>query len=230
MEAQAERRGQCERLRIGRRRADLTLALQRIVPALLCLHLRQHDREYSPRSSMMVPDRPPAPVGSGMLRARHRAFQYPPATQVHRPRSEPLQSLRHLQLQHRAASARQGLVGLGGEGGLLLGRHLLPLPRVELLVSSSLHRLPLPADGDARGSRLPEPKGRTYGELDVLFENRVPAREFRRTKVDQFREPSQDIVETSTISEEVKKCDEMDCVEVVEKDIISDSGHIELRG
>jgi SP family general alpha glucoside:H+ symporter-like MFS transporter len=34
--------------------------------------------------------------------------------------------------------------------------------------------------------RLPEPKGRTYGELDVLFENRVPARKFATTQVDQF--------------------------------------------
>ncbi|KAJ7585660.1 maltose permease [Mycena floridula] len=34
--------------------------------------------------------------------------------------------------------------------------------------------------------RLPETMGRTYGELDVLFENRVPAWRFRGTKVDQF--------------------------------------------
>lgn len=34
--------------------------------------------------------------------------------------------------------------------------------------------------------RLPEPKGRTYGELDVLFENRVSARKFRTTAADQF--------------------------------------------
>lgn len=33
---------------------------------------------------------------------------------------------------------------------------------------------------------LPEPKGRTYGELDVLFENKVPAREFKSTIVDPF--------------------------------------------
>lgn len=38
--------------------------------------------------------------------------------------------------------------------------------------------------------RLPEPKGRTYGELDVLFENRVPARKFRTTIVDQFASES----------------------------------------
>ena len=34
--------------------------------------------------------------------------------------------------------------------------------------------------------RLPEPKGRTYGELDVLFEQRVSARKFSTTAVDQF--------------------------------------------
>lgn len=31
--------------------------------------------------------------------------------------------------------------------------------------------------------RLPEPKGRTYGELDILFEKKVPARKFRTTDV-----------------------------------------------
>lgn len=34
--------------------------------------------------------------------------------------------------------------------------------------------------------RLPEPKDRTYGELDVLFENKVSARRFHKTRVDQF--------------------------------------------
>lgn len=37
--------------------------------------------------------------------------------------------------------------------------------------------------------RLPEPKGRTYAELDVLFEKRVPARKFASTKVDVFSHP-----------------------------------------
>jgi SP family general alpha glucoside:H+ symporter-like MFS transporter len=32
--------------------------------------------------------------------------------------------------------------------------------------------------------RLPEPKGRTYGELDILFEQGVPARKFKSTTVD----------------------------------------------
>lgn len=34
--------------------------------------------------------------------------------------------------------------------------------------------------------RLPEPKGRSYGELDILFEQRVPARKFKSTVVDEF--------------------------------------------
>lgn len=36
--------------------------------------------------------------------------------------------------------------------------------------------------------RLPEPKGRTYGELDVLFERRIPARQFSKTKVEPVAE------------------------------------------
>lgn len=35
--------------------------------------------------------------------------------------------------------------------------------------------------------RLPEPKNRTYGELDILFENKVSARKFAGTNVDFFR-------------------------------------------
>ncbi|KAI3398894.1 hypothetical protein diail_8403 [Diaporthe ilicicola] len=34
--------------------------------------------------------------------------------------------------------------------------------------------------------RLPEPRGRTYGELDMLFENGVSARKFKGTKVDPY--------------------------------------------
>lgn len=34
--------------------------------------------------------------------------------------------------------------------------------------------------------RLPEPKGRTYGELNELFEKKVPARKFKTTAVDIF--------------------------------------------
>ena len=38
--------------------------------------------------------------------------------------------------------------------------------------------------------RLPEPKDRTYAELDLLFEQRVPARKFAKTKIDPY---SQDL-------------------------------------
>jgi MFS transporter, SP family, general alpha glucoside:H+ symporter len=34
--------------------------------------------------------------------------------------------------------------------------------------------------------RLPEAKGRTYAELDLLFEQKVPARKFRTAVVDPF--------------------------------------------
>lgn len=34
--------------------------------------------------------------------------------------------------------------------------------------------------------RLPEPKGRTYGELDLLFEQKVSARKFSSTQVDPY--------------------------------------------
>jgi len=43
--------------------------------------------------------------------------------------------------------------------------------------------------------RLPEPKGRTYGELDVLFERKVSARKFKTTMVDQSSGEHLDIVE-----------------------------------
>jgi SP family general alpha glucoside:H+ symporter-like MFS transporter len=35
---------------------------------------------------------------------------------------------------------------------------------------------------------LPEMKGRSYRELDVLFHKGVPARKFRETKVDDMEE------------------------------------------
>jgi SP family general alpha glucoside:H+ symporter-like MFS transporter len=42
--------------------------------------------------------------------------------------------------------------------------------------------------------RLPEPKGRTYGELDILFEQRVSARKFKSTMVDQLTVVDSDLV------------------------------------
>lgn len=38
--------------------------------------------------------------------------------------------------------------------------------------------------------RVPEPKGRTYGEMDVLFAAKVPARKFRGAAVQEFTPPS----------------------------------------
>ncbi len=34
--------------------------------------------------------------------------------------------------------------------------------------------------------RLPETKGRSFGEIDLLYENKVPQRRFKSTQVDQF--------------------------------------------
>ena len=36
--------------------------------------------------------------------------------------------------------------------------------------------------------RIPEPSGRSFAELDLLFEQKVPARKFKSTKVDVFDE------------------------------------------
>ena len=36
--------------------------------------------------------------------------------------------------------------------------------------------------------RVPEPSGRSFAELDLLFERKVPARKFATTKVDVFEE------------------------------------------
>ncbi|KAJ7121612.1 maltose permease [Mycena epipterygia] len=49
--------------------------------------------------------------------------------------------------------------------------------------------------------RLPETMGRSYGELDVLFENKVPAWRFARTKVDQFGLPDTVHVDEKTSHE-----------------------------
>ncbi|VUC33093.1 unnamed protein product [Clonostachys rosea] len=43
--------------------------------------------------------------------------------------------------------------------------------------------------------RLPETKDRTFGEIDVLFENRIPARKFKYTKVDQFAQGSSEKID-----------------------------------
>ncbi|KAF9730464.1 hypothetical protein PMIN06_001315 [Paraphaeosphaeria minitans] len=43
--------------------------------------------------------------------------------------------------------------------------------------------------------RLPEPKGRTYGELDILFERRVSARKFGATVVREFEDDEASVAE-----------------------------------
>ncbi|ROT41547.1 MFS general substrate transporter, partial [Sodiomyces alkalinus F11] len=45
--------------------------------------------------------------------------------------------------------------------------------------------------------RLPEPKDRTYAELDLLFEHQVPARKFAKTKIDPY---SQDLAMEKRLS------------------------------
>ena len=49
--------------------------------------------------------------------------------------------------------------------------------------------------------RLPEPKGRTYGELDILFENKVSARKFATTAVDQFSSDHMEIIQEDVFEE-----------------------------
>ncbi|KAK4039656.1 general substrate transporter [Parachaetomium inaequale] len=52
--------------------------------------------------------------------------------------------------------------------------------------------------------RLPEPKGRTYAELDLLFERRVPARKFAKTKIDPFAQSGEKRMSGETV-EHVEK-------------------------
>ncbi|KAG5929003.1 hypothetical protein E4U53_002533 [Claviceps sorghi] len=51
--------------------------------------------------------------------------------------------------------------------------------------------------------RLPEPKGRTYGELDILFEHGVSARKFKTTNVDQIGANSDDSSEKEKFGEHI---------------------------
>ncbi|EXJ95243.1 MFS transporter, SP family, general alpha glucoside:H+ symporter [Capronia coronata CBS 617.96] len=48
--------------------------------------------------------------------------------------------------------------------------------------------------------RLPEPKGLTYAELDVLFENHVSARKFKTVKVDPFRSDNLVVIPDEDVS------------------------------
>lgn len=60
--------------------------------------------------------------------------------------------------------------------------------------------------------RLPEPKGRSYAELDVLFEEKVSARKFKNTVINPFAAASHandsgsdEKMGTPTFTEEVKE-------------------------
>ncbi|KAJ5312619.1 hypothetical protein PENANT_c007G10570 [Penicillium antarcticum] len=49
--------------------------------------------------------------------------------------------------------------------------------------------------------RLPEPKGRTPAELDILFEKKVPARKFTKFEVTPFRSANFEVADANTLSE-----------------------------
>jgi SP family general alpha glucoside:H+ symporter-like MFS transporter len=53
--------------------------------------------------------------------------------------------------------------------------------------------------------RLPEPNRRTYGELDILFEKKVSARNFKKTVVDPFHNGTIDQVEVSRLTDDDEK-------------------------
>ncbi|KAK7179732.1 hypothetical protein DPSP01_001362 [Paraphaeosphaeria sporulosa] len=57
--------------------------------------------------------------------------------------------------------------------------------------------------------RLPEPKGRTYGELDILFEQRVPARKFKETVVQEFEEDETSVAEKKLEGEKTTHFEEV---------------------
>ncbi|KAK6063906.1 MFS maltose permease, partial [Seiridium cupressi] len=57
--------------------------------------------------------------------------------------------------------------------------------------------------------RLPEPKGKTYAELDVLFETKTPARKFREATVDEL---NPEVLERKAVMEHVEKVDRVSIV------------------
>lgn len=52
--------------------------------------------------------------------------------------------------------------------------------------------------------RLPESRGRSYGELDVLFLNKVPARKFKTTKVEEFEAHDAEPLETAYVDQKLE--------------------------
>ncbi len=63
--------------------------------------------------------------------------------------------------------------------------------------------------------RLPEPKGRTYGELDILFERKIGARKFRHTDVSPWTTTQVDLGNTGRTDSHEKNGEGHD--EMVEK-------------
>ena len=55
--------------------------------------------------------------------------------------------------------------------------------------------------------RLPEPKGKTYAELDILFERRVRARDFSKTDTDPYRGDTVEIRRGSVVATGSEKTD-----------------------
>ncbi|TDZ15325.1 Maltose permease MAL31 [Colletotrichum orbiculare MAFF 240422] len=53
--------------------------------------------------------------------------------------------------------------------------------------------------------RLPEAKGRTYGELDILFARQTPARQFSKAHVDAYEisHPAEDVMEVEARKQEI---------------------------
>jgi len=58
--------------------------------------------------------------------------------------------------------------------------------------------------------RLPEPNGRSFAELDVLFEKRISARKFASTEVDVFHEVVEEKVmdQYEKAEERIERADE----------------------
>lgn len=56
--------------------------------------------------------------------------------------------------------------------------------------------------------RLPEAKGRTYEELDIMFANKVPARKFSKYEVDAYAYSSQERLATPVNVTETRETDE----------------------
>ncbi|KAK9420540.1 putative Major facilitator superfamily (MFS) profile domain-containing protein [Seiridium unicorne] len=61
------------------------------------------------------------------------------------------------------------------------------------------------------GARLPEPKGKTYAELDVLFETKTPARKFQEATVDEL---NPEVLERKAVMEHVEKVDRVETQQI----------------